>query len=156
MLAIKPDFVLVQLGRVDAVGCPGDLYMTTIQEYADNLKTIVQTVRGFNGTPILISPAVPRLFDEKGKVLPALEDRSAAMRYVAVGSQTQFIDLNQLSRDLFNALGETGSAYISWSEKDPVHFSLEGAKVMAGLVVDALPNILRLYVVKNADHSRAP
>lgn len=145
LLVIKPDFVLVQFGRFDAFGDPPSV--TTLQEYADNLKTIVQTVRGFNGTPILITPVVPRIFDEKGKVLPALEDRSAAVKDVAAGSQTDLIDLNQLSLDLFNQLGDSASFYISWSDKDPYHFSLEGAEVIAGLVVNALPDSLRTRLV---------
>src|ERR1051325_2931581 len=59
MLAIKPDFVLEQFGMVDDFG--NDSEKTTLQEFADNLKTIVQIVRGFNGIPILITPRVHRI-----------------------------------------------------------------------------------------------
>lgn len=152
LLVIKPDFVIVQFGRFDAFGdAPSK---TTLQEYTDNLKTIVQTVRGFKGTPILITPVVPRIFDDEEKVLPALEDRSAAVKDVAAGSQTDLINLNQLSMDLFNRLGDSASFYISWSDKDPYHFSLKGAEVIAELVVNALPDSLRTRLV--AEIKRPP
>lgn len=52
-----------------------------------------------------------------------------------------------LSTDLFNQLGESESAYISMGT-DLDHFSPEGAEVIAGLVVKALPNSLRRYLVR--------
>lgn len=147
MRVIKPDFVLVQFGTIDVFSCGGDpdQYLTTLQEYADNLKTIVQTIRGFNGTPILVTPPVPRQFDGNGKVVPWLTDRSAMVRIVATEQQTDLIDLSQMSMDLFNELGVSGSAYVSMHDAN--HYSAEGAKVMAGLVVNALPDSFGTYLV---------
>jgi hypothetical protein len=73
------------------------------------------------------------------------------MRNVATESQTYLIDLSQLSRDLYNKLGRTmsTSTYISSGPDDVTHFSLNGAKIIAGLVVDAFPGILRSQVVSH-------
>lgn len=157
MLAIRPDFVLVEFGWIDAGGCDGtQRCRTTLQEYADNLKTIVQTIRGFNGTPILITPTDPMVFDDQGKVLFLLQDRVAVMKDVAAELQTHLIDLNDLSHDLFNELGESGSAYISRDPSDPAHYSPEGAQVISGLVVNALPDNLGPYLVGNFNQPRKP
>jgi lysophospholipase L1-like esterase len=149
MLAIKPDFVLMQFGLIDAFGCDGSAtdYATTLTEYRDNLNTIVQSIRGFNGTPILVTPPVLRLFDANGKVLPHLPDRCAVMKDVAAKFQIPLIDLNQLTTDLFNKLGQSGSAYISMYPSDYAHYSQAGAQVIAGLVVNALPDSFGPYLI---------
>jgi len=147
MVTIKPDFVLVQFGREDWGGCGGDpdRCKTTTREFGDNLRTIVQTVRGFNGTPILITPPVVRVFDTLGKVVPIYQDYNAMMKIVATELQTPLVDLNQMSMDLFNVLGDSGTADLFWD--DHVHFTAKGAGLVAGLVVRALPNSLRPYFV---------
>lgn len=148
MLAIKPDFVLVQFGWIDWGGCDGNpLCITTLQEFADNLKTIVQAIRGFNGTPILVSAADPRLFGDDGKVLPVLQERSDVMKHVAAELQTHLIDLNQVSRDLVNGLGKSGGAFIGQVPADWIHYSQEGAQAISKLVVNALPDNLGPYLV---------
>ena len=145
MLKIRPDFVLVQFGLMDEY--PTSTAQITLQEYEDNLKTIVQTIRGFNGTPILITLSSGRLFDDQGKVIPTVPDRCAVMKKVAAELKTHLIDLNQLTMDLFNELGKSGSAYLAWNYIDLYHYSDQGARVIAGLVVNALPDSLGPYLV---------
>ena len=148
MLAIKPDFVLLQFGWIDWGGCNGDpRCTTTLPEFADNLRTIVREIRGFNGTPILITQPDPRVFDEHGKVNPTLQDRAAVMKEVAAELHTHLIDLNQMSRDTANALGKNGCAFIGLTPNDWIHYSLEGAQLISGLVVNALPNKFEPYLV---------
>lgn len=148
LVKIKPDFVLIHFGWVDASGFP-DPYHTLITEYEANLKTIIQIIRGFKGTPILMTPSGPREFDNTGKIVSSMPDQCQVARNVADEFQTYLIDLNELSKNLYNELGESKSAYISWSDADRAHFSLKGAEVIAGLVVDAFPSILRPQVVKD-------
>jgi lysophospholipase L1-like esterase len=150
LVTIKPDFVLIEFGWMDSSRVETEWY-TSLTDYAANLKTIIQIVRDFNGTPILVTPTGPRYWDDHGRIIPVLVDRSQVMRNVAAESQTYLVDLNQLSRDLYNALGQTksDSTYISSGPEDQTHFSLNGAKVIAGLVVDAFPGILRSQVVNH-------
>lgn len=154
MLLVKPNYVLVQFGLINAVGnavgcfaSPPDAYLTSLQRYEDDLRTIVQTIRGFNGTPILITPPSERVFDDQGKVSPTLQNHSAIVKHVAAELRTPLIDLNQLSMDLYNQLGESGSAYISMGAGDIAHYSDKGAQVIAELVVNALPDSLGTYLV---------
>jgi lysophospholipase L1-like esterase len=159
MLLIKPDFVLVQFGMIDELGCSGDMsarYATTLKQYADNLQTIVQTIRGFNGTPVLITPPVPQRFDDQGRVIPLYQDRMAVVRSVAAELHTHLIDLNQLTTDLFNGLGRSESQYIWWSAEDRYHFSALGAQVIARLVVNALPDSLGPYLTGILDQPPMP
>lgn len=152
MIALKPDFVLVQFGVIDAFYCGGEpeQCFTTYQEYTDNLKTIVQTIRDFHGTPILVTQPVIKRFDDQGKVVAWVKDRCDIVRALAPELQTDLVDLSQLSMDLFNQLGEDGCAYIiSPVPGNEAHYTLEGARVMAGLVVSALPKSLRPYVVRD-------
>lgn len=149
MLAIKPDYVLLQFGWIDWGGCNGDpRCTTTLREFADNLKTIVQDIRGFNGTPILITQPDPRAFDDNGKVIPTLQERATVMKEVAAELQTDLIDLNQLTRDRVNELGKNGIAFIGLDPSDWIHYSLEGAQLISGLVVNALPKSLGPYLVE--------
>ena len=71
----------------------------------------------------------------------------AVVRNVAAELQTPLIDLNKLSIDMFNKLGKSESEYIWWPGKDFLHFSEKGAQVIAGLVVNALPDSLGTYLV---------
>jgi lysophospholipase L1-like esterase len=152
MLVIKPQFVLVQFGWVDA-GCPGepDRCFVPLQEFADNMRTIVKAVRGFNGTPILVTPPDPKHFDDKGKLLRnvALQERITILKGLAAELRTHLIDLNSLGADLLNELGESASDYLSLSAIDRVHFSPEGTRVFSGLVVNALPASLGPYLIGN-------
>ena len=144
MIAIKPDFVLVAFGLVDEFGVPEEA--TTLEEFEDNLKTILQIVRGFNGTPILVTPSVERFFNAQGKTFPAYPDRFAVVADVAYELKTDFIDLNHLSVELVNQMGKSGSDYI-WSGVEYLHFSDKGAKIIAGLVANALPDRLGPYLI---------
>jgi lysophospholipase L1-like esterase len=143
MLAIKPDYVLVDLCYVDAFNGPPEV-ITTLQEYEDNLKAILEEIRGFNGTAILLTPQALWYFDENDQTAAAYPDRNAVIEKVAAELQVYLIDLSSLSIDLLNQLGKDGSQYLY---KDWLHFSEKGAEVMAGLVVNALPPSLGPYIV---------
>ncbi len=144
LLLIRPEFVLVQFGMEDSDD-PGN--PISLDTYEVNLKSIVEIIRSFQGTPILITPLLPGYF-EGGKVISMLKDVSASMRKVSKELQTYLIDLNQLSEDYFNQVGPTEAARLTWSAADRTHFSLAGAEVIAGIVVKALPTILSAQVAK--------
>ena len=152
MLTIKPNYVLVQFGMIEDKTPASSPSAVSYQQYADNLKTIVRSVRGFNGTPILVTPPVARVFDTNGNgaviLSSTFQQRVATMKDVAAQTQTYLIDLNQKSIGLFNALGQSGCAYLgSGWPGDVNHYSDKGAQVIAQMVVNALPDPLGAYLV---------
>jgi lysophospholipase L1-like esterase len=144
LLAIKPAYVLIQFGLGDAVfSAPED--RTTLEEFRSNLHTIVQMVRDFSGTPILVTPQALQYYDASGKITPVHQEWNGIVKEVASELQVYLIDLNKLSIDFINALGKEGSEFI-WAHHDDVgHFSQRGAEVFAGLVINALPADLLPY-----------
>jgi glycerol kinase len=76
------------------------------------------------------------------------------MKKVASELNVHLIDLNQQTINLYNELGESRSAYISWDDK--VHYPLEGAQVIAGMVVNAFPDCLGTYLTKVYDYIAKP
>ncbi len=144
MLLVKPNDVLIAYGRVDAYGDPDRF--TTLEEFRTNLVTICQIVRGFEGVPILVTVLAARNFDENGMVSPLFPDRTAVIKEVAAELQTPLIDLSQLSVDLFNQLGPSGTQFMNYSSSDNVHLSPAGAVVVARLVVNAVPDALGPYL----------
>jgi lysophospholipase L1-like esterase len=151
MLVLKPDYVLIQYGVVDQAWGP-DLapdYYTTLDEFGTNLTTIVNTVRSFNGIPILITVHSGRVWDTNGVVIPSWQDRNAVIKSVAAELQTPLIDLSQLSMNLFNELGPNGCDFMHWAGGTPddvMHLSPLGAQYIAQLVVNALPDSLGPYL----------
>ena len=82
------------------------------------------------------------------QIMPFLKDRSAVVRKVSEELQTYLIDLNQLSEDYFNKIGPAEGARLTWSATNKTHFSLAGAQVIAGIVLNALPSVLSAQIAK--------
>ncbi|MHC1764986.1 MAG: GDSL-type esterase/lipase family protein [Verrucomicrobiia bacterium] len=143
MLAIKPDYVLIDLFYVDEFNGPPEI-TTTLEEFEANLRIIVEMIRGFGGTPILLTPQCLYVFNESGKTGPAYPKRIAVVAQLAAELGVYLIDLSTLSVNLLNQLGEENSQplFMDW-----LHFSNEGAEVISGLVVNALPSELGPYLV---------
>jgi lysophospholipase L1-like esterase len=147
MLLIKPDYVLLQYGFMDGGTDPDR--STEPEEFAENLRKIVQLVRDFNGVPVLITLHAARLFDSEGKVIPSWATQTAVVRQVATELDTPLIDLHQLTIDLLNELGPTGAAFMqspAFGPTDLMHLSPLGAQYVARLVVNALPGPLGPYL----------
>jgi len=158
MLVVKPDYVLIQYGFMDQGSDLVDSY-TTLEEFAENLRTIVKMVRGFNGVPILVTLHSARVWDANGKVIPTWLDRNAVTKQVASELQTPLIDLNQLTFDLFNELGPSCQEWMRFQgfvPEDVMHLSLAGAQFVARLVVNALPDSFGPYLVGILDQPSIP
>ncbi|MCC6233872.1 MAG: hypothetical protein IT580_14590 [Verrucomicrobiales bacterium] len=156
---IRPDVVLVQFGMIDEIGCGGDRseqFVATETEYRENLKVLVEMIRGFGGQPVLVTPPVMRRFNALGRVITILPNRRAIMQTVATELQVPLVDLYQMSGALVERLGLEGSAYLYSSAGDLGHFSLRGAEILAGMVISGLPPALGRYVVADYDLMAAP
>ena len=137
-LSAEPDYVFIQFGHNDCPG-KGDRSTDPQTDFRDYLRTYVDDARAVDAQPVLVTPMTRRRFHD-GRIQTILRPYADAM--VAVGRETQVpvIDLHAASVTLFNELGDDRSADLSASPTDRTHFSRKGARAMAGLVVDRLPD----------------
>jgi pectinesterase len=158
MLLVKPDYVLINFGAFDEIAGPTGLnypdYYTTLDQYTDNLRTIAGLIRGFNGVPIFVTIHAAQQWDANGKLIPRWQERNARMKQVAAELNAPLIELNKLSTDLLNELGESGSAFMHFDAGGPtidgpidvIHLSPLGARYVGRLLATALPDYFGPYL----------
>lgn len=107
--AMKPgDFVLMQFGHNDQKQIKegkGGPFTT----YKAEIKVHVDAIRAHGGLPVIVSSMERRGFDADGHVIPSLRDYADAARQSAQELRVPFIDLNTMSKTLYEALGPEGS-----------------------------------------------
>ena len=89
-------------------------------------------------TPVLVTSVARRTFQD-GKPQTTLQPYVDAMKKVGQEQNVPVIDLHGASLALLAELGDAGSADLSPSADDRSHFSRKGARTMAKLVAEALP-----------------
>jgi lysophospholipase L1-like esterase len=146
LVNLSPEFVFIQFGMIDELSGQAEK-RTTIEEYESNLTELVSLVREFGGSPVLITPITLRKFDADGEVVPYLDERSDAMLRVADRMRCASVDLNRLTKNLYNDLGENGSAHLTIS--DLLHLRAPGADLISGLVVQNMPDFLKAYLMQD-------
>jgi lysophospholipase L1-like esterase len=127
------DYLLIQFGhndqkeRGEGVGA-----FTT---YKASLKQYVAEARKRGGIPVLVTPMHRRTFDGSGKVTNSLGDYPEAVRQVAKEEKVPLIDLNAMSKPLYEALGPDGSkkAFV-----DNTHHNAYGSYELAKCVVEGI------------------
>jgi lysophospholipase L1-like esterase len=88
--------------------------------YKAEIKTHVEAVRARGGHAVIASPMERRGFDEQGKVIPSLIEYADAARQAAQELGVPFIDLNTMSKTLYEALGPEQSK-LAFAEPTPGH-----------------------------------
>jgi lysophospholipase L1-like esterase len=88
--------------------------------YKAEIKTHVEAVRARGGNVVIVSPMERRGFDDQGKVIPSLIEYADAARQSAQELGVPFIDLNTMSKSLYEALGPEGSK-LAFAEPTPGH-----------------------------------
>ena len=136
-LAAKPDYVFIQFGHNDQK----DPTLAPGEGFRDHLKRYIDEAVKNGAKPVLVTPVARRTF-QNGKATTSLSPFSDAMKAVAKDKRVPVIDLHQLSFDLFDKLGDDGTADFSPSKSDRTHFSKKGASTVAGLVAKALPDVV--------------
>ena len=149
MSTIRPgDYLMIQFGHNDQK--PGQGYVPAATDFKTYLLQYIRETRAHGATPILVTPMNRRDFDPDGKIVPTLGDYPQAMREVAAQQKVALIDLNALSKTLFEAMGEAGTLHAfvhfpanSFSDqpvelKDNTHFTSYGAYELARAIVQAI------------------
>ncbi len=143
---LKPgDYVFLQFGHNDQKEKGEGVGAFTT--YKTELKRYVSEIRKKGATPVLVTSMNRRRFDESGKIVATLGDYPEAVRQAAKEEKVPLIDLNVMSKTLFEAMGPDGSlkAFVHYPAgsfpgqtaelKDNTHFNPYGAYELAKCIV---------------------
>ncbi len=151
MTQIKPgDYVLVEFGHNDQKqkGEGKGAYLS----YWKSLTEFIDQARAKQAIPVLITPTQRRSFGEDDRIKDTHEDYPQAMRDLAREKQVPLIDLHQMTRVLYEALGTEGSkkAFVHYPAgsfpgqfqalADNTHFNPYGAYQIAKCVIMGMKN----------------
>jgi len=152
--SVQPgDYVFIQFGHNDSKDQDTSRYAAANTDYRKNLIRFITEIREKKGIPVVMTPVMRRRFDEGGKFQDTHGAYPAAVKAVASDMKVPLIDLHEKSRKVIEAHGEEGSKAIflhlngGFYSKFPkgvvdnTHFSVYGAKVMAGLVAESIKEL---------------
>ena len=148
LTTLKPgDYVLIQFAHNDQKAGPG---FVSIPEYKDLMKKFIAEAKAKGATTILVTSMNRRNFDANGKIQMTLGDYPLATRDVAAELHLGLIDLNAMSKTLFEAMGPDGTlkAFVHYPAgtfpgqdtelKDDTHFNSYGAYELARAIVQSI------------------
>lgn len=137
----QPDYVLIQFGHNDnpGKGPERETDPSAGGDYRDNLRRYIREAREAGATPILVTPTTRRFYGDDGQIDPNEGNVPYAQATLAVARETgcPVIDLNRLTRELFNRLGEQGSGPLQ-PRGDRTHFTETGSRRVASIVAAEL------------------
>lgn len=156
MQIIRPDYVLIPFGWVD--GSMDESLNCTAEEFGANLRTIVNTVRSWNGTPILLTVLALRLWDANGELIPSDHQYAPVTRSVAAEMNVHLIDMYKLTFDLFKSRGKARCEFMRYTKwpDDVIHFSPLGSVHAAQLIVKNFPLSGAPYLTRVFDPAPEP
>lgn len=146
LLALQPDYVLIQFGH-------NDQKRYDPAAYSEKLADSIQRVKAAGAQPIVVSSVVRRTFGEDGKVAQPIPDSpkfplkhtlteyAEAAQATATKMDVPFIDLHRLSMAHHNAIGREESRTYDFKEGDSTHFNAKGGQAIAALI---LPELVKL------------
>lgn len=141
------DYLLMQFAHNDQK--PGRGFVP-IPEYKDLLVRYIRMARERGAHPMLVTSMNRRDFDSEGKIIPTLAGYPDAMREVAKEQKVPLIDLNAMSKTLFEAMGPEGTlkAFVHYPANtfpdqpkalaDNTHFNSYGALELAKCIVESM------------------
>jgi lysophospholipase L1-like esterase len=142
------DYLFIQFAHNDQK--PGSSHVEPFTTYKEYLKLYIKEARTRKAIPLLVTSMHRRNFDSSGKVVNTLGDYPEAMRQVAKEESVPLIDLNAMSKDLFEVLGPAGTmkAFVHYPAgtfpgqdqelKDDTHFNAYGAYELARCVIEGI------------------
>ncbi|WP_260737843.1 rhamnogalacturonan acetylesterase [Tunturiibacter lichenicola] len=146
MTTIKPgDYLFIQFAHNDMK--PGAV---SLDDYKTLLADYIAQSRAKGATPVLVTSMNRRTFDDSGHITNSFGGYPDAMREVAAQQKVALIDLNAMSKTLFETLGPEGSikafmhypanAYVNQTKaiSDDTHFNSYGAYELARCIVHSI------------------
>jgi lysophospholipase L1-like esterase len=133
---MKPgDYLFIQYGHNDEKEKGEGVGPFTT--YKADLKKFVDGARARGGIPVLITPVQRRTFDKDGKITNSHGDYPEAVRQVAKEANVPLIDLNMMSKPLYEAWGVEESKQ-SFAPNDNTHHSNYGSYELAKCIVEGI------------------
>ena len=145
----KPgDYLFIEFAHNDQK--PGSSFLDPFTTYKVTLKEWIAEARKRNIIPVLVTSMHRRNFDSAGHIVNTLGNYPAAMRQTAKEENVALIDLNAMSKILYEAWGPDNSirAFVHYPAntfpnqdkelKDDTHFNPYGAYELARCIVSAL------------------
>jgi lysophospholipase L1-like esterase len=129
------DWLLIQMGhndqkeRGEGVGA-----FTT---YKQSLKEFIRQAREHGAKPVLVTPMHRLSFDDSGKIANTLGDYPEAVRQAGREENVPVLDLNAMSKQLYEALGPL-DAVKAFADNDTTHHNNYGSYELARCVVQAV------------------
>jgi lysophospholipase L1-like esterase len=146
---IRPgDYLFIEFAHNDQK--PGSSHLDPFTTYKQTLKEWIAEARKRGVTPILVTSMNRRTFDSSGHITNSLGDYPEAMRQTAKEENVVVIDLNAMSKTLYEAWGPTKSvkAFVYFAAntypnqpkdvKDDTHFSPYGAYELSKCIVEGI------------------
>ena len=142
------DYLLMEFAHNDQK--PGGNHLDAMTTYKDELRYYIAEARKKGGKPVLVTSTNRRRFDENGKIINTLEEFPEAMRQLAKEQDIPLIDLNAMSKTLYEKLGVENSkkAFVHYPANsypgqdkplaDDTHFNPYGAYELAKCVTQAV------------------
>jgi lysophospholipase L1-like esterase len=160
MSTIQPgDYLFFQFGHNDQK--PNAV---SLDDYKKLLAETIAQVREKGATPVLVTSMNRRTFDEHGKITNSLAGYPDAVRELAEAQHVALIDLNAMSKTLYEAMGVDGSlkAFMHYPANaypnqpnpisDDTHFNGYGAYELARCVAKGIRDTklpLRKFLVRD-------
>jgi lysophospholipase L1-like esterase len=139
------DYLVIQFGHNDQK--PNGV---SIDDYKSLLEDYIWQVRAKGATPVLVTSMHRRTFDISGKITNSLAGYPDAVRDVATAQRVALIDLNAMSKTLFESMGPDASmnAFMHYAANafpnqteaisDDTHFNKYGAYELARCAVHGI------------------
>lgn len=127
------DYLFIQFGHNDMK--PGANYLEPFTTYKEHLKRYIAEAKKRGAVPVLVTPMHRRTFDATGKISNSMGDYPEAVRQTAKEERVALIDLNAMSKSLYEALGleDSKKAFV-----DNTHHNSYGSYELARCVVEGI------------------
>lgn len=147
-LAKPGDYLFIEFAHNDQK--PGSSHLDPFTTYKETLKEWITEARKRKVNPVLVTSMHRRTFDSSGHIINSLSDYPEAMRQTAWEEKVPLIDLNAMSKILYESWGiETSlKAFVHFPAnsfpnqrealKDNTHFTPYGATELAKCIVNSI------------------
>jgi lysophospholipase L1-like esterase len=133
------DWVMIQFGHNDQKSQWPQTYAEAATTYRSWLRVYLAEVRRRGATPVLVTSPERRNFDAQGHIVNSLADYPQAVRDVAREETVALVDLNEMSRRFYEALGpERAARAFADQGRDRTHHNEYGAYSLARMVIEGL------------------